>query len=128
MSVRMGKRLQPRQRRLAAALAALPPGGEVGGLLAEMGVRESVYRGWLRDEAFVREVERAAEAGADAALPRVWQALVAKCENGDTAAIKLYFELKGRYRQSVDVRGLEKEQGQLEAILRQLAPDWGETT
>ena len=42
----------------------------------------------------------------DKELGAVWRALIKECKAGNVPAIKLYFELKGKYSQNVKVEGL----------------------
>lgn len=66
--------------------------------------RTSFYE-WLKKKEFVDYVASLVDKYTDSELSSVWKALIKKCENGDVSAIKLFFELKGKYRQSVDLTG-----------------------
>ena len=75
-------------------------------IMAECDVPRTTFYRWLREnEAFILYVNGLIDRYTDAELAKVWKALIRRCEIGDTQAIKLYFELKGKYNQSVNVSG-----------------------
>ncbi len=47
------------------------------------------------DEAFTAYLHRLVDGYCQGSLASVWEALIAKCRDGDMKAIKLYFDLKG---------------------------------
>ncbi len=67
--------------------------------------RSTFYKYWLKNDNFVEFVDKLIDRHTDAQLGSVWRALIKKCVAGDTQAIKLFFELKGKYKQRVDVSG-----------------------
>lgn len=67
--------------------------------------RNTYYTKWLRDEAFISYVDELIARYTDAELASVWRALIKQCTAGNVNAIKLFFELKGKYRQQIDVSG-----------------------
>lgn len=67
--------------------------------------RNTYYTKWLRDEAFTSYVDELIARYTDAELASVWRALIKQCTAGNVNAIKLFFELKGKYRQQIDVSG-----------------------
>lgn len=69
------------------------------------GLSERTFYRWMRDERYIAYVNSLLDRYTNAALPSVWRALIRKCNLGDTAAIKLYFELKGMYSQKHEVTG-----------------------
>ncbi len=86
--------------------------------LKEAGVRRSTFYDWMKNENFLAYMNSQIDKYTDGELAEIWKALLRKCRLGDTAAIKLYFELKGKYRTSIDVNtnvpnpyeGLTREQ------------------
>lgn len=78
----------------------------IGEMCAAVGVvRSTYYRYWLKNENFISFVNELIEKHTSAELGPVWRSLIRKCHSGDTQAIKLFFELKGKYKQQVDVSG-----------------------
>ena len=71
--------------------------------------RTTFYR-WLRDEEFNQYVNSLVERYTDAELPDIWKSLISRCKAGDVQAIKLYFEMKGRYSQNLNVKGIASVQ------------------
>lgn len=67
--------------------------------------RNTYYSRWLNDEKFTSYVDTLITRYTDSELSAVWRALIGQCKIGNVNAIKLFFELKGRYRHQVDVSG-----------------------
>ncbi len=75
-------------------------------IMEECNVPRSTFYRWLReDEEYIAYLNELIDKYTDAELSRVWKALLRRCISGDTQAIKLYFELKGKYKQNVNVSG-----------------------
>lgn len=70
-------------------------------LYEKLGISHQTFYKWIREEAIISHAEYLIEKYTDAELSSVWKALLKKCRDGDTQAIKLYFELKGKYKQEV---------------------------
>ena len=71
----------------------------------EADVSRTAFYEWLKKKEFVDYVASLIDKYTDSELSTVWKALIRKCEQGDVSAIKLFFELKGKYKQSVDLTG-----------------------
>ena len=72
-------------------------------ILEKAGVPRSTFYRWLREnQEFTDYISELVEKYTDGELATVWKALTGKCQSGDVSAIKLYFELKGKYKVSVD--------------------------
>ena len=63
----------------------------------DVGVARSTFYKWLKDEDYVSYIQELIDRYTDSELAAVWKALIVKCKTGDVQAIKLYFELKGKY-------------------------------
>ena len=75
-------------------------------LCGEIGVDRSTYYKYRRNNPKFREyVDDLIEKYTDSATAEVWRSLIKKCIAGDLNAIKLFFELKGKYKQQVQVDG-----------------------
>jgi acyl-CoA-binding protein len=64
--------------------------------------RRTFYN-WVGRKEFVDFVNGLIEKYTDAELAGVWGALARKAKTGDTHAMKLFFELKGKYKQVQEV-------------------------
>lgn len=82
---------------IAAELLANPDfSGTKEDVAREAGVtRQTLYR-WLRNPDFVELVNSLVTQYANAELAMVWKSLCKRIQDGDTRAIKLYFDLRER--------------------------------
>lgn len=95
--------LKPKQRRAAELLANPEFNGTITDLCAQVGVsRNSFYR-WMDSPVFLDYLEELIDKYTDSELARVWKALMRKIDQGEIQAIKLYFELKGKYNNGAGV-------------------------
>lgn len=86
----------------AAELLADPSyKGTRSAIIKQVGVSRTTFYDWFKNQNFVNYVNGLIDTYTDAELSSVWRALIKNCKNGDTRAIKLYFELKGKYKQEV---------------------------
>ena len=93
--------LSKKQREVAEMLANPDIKANKTEIIEQVGVpRTTLYR-WLKDPDFIKYVDSLTE------LSTVWKALIRRCICGDTQAIKLYFELKGKYKQQIEHSGAE---------------------
>ena len=72
--------------------------------IAEKGnvCRSTIY-GWLDDDNFRRALDKKIDTYTDSEMANIWKSLVRKAQAGDTQAIKLYFEMKNKYKQQIDI-------------------------
>jgi len=90
-----------------------------GEKLIEAGLTERTFYRWWADERYINYVNNMLDKCTNAELPTVWKALVRKCTLGDTAAIKLYFELKRmtpefKHRVAMDQERMELDKKKME--------------
>lgn len=90
-----------KQIKAAEKLANPDFDGTITQLCEEVGVARSTFYDWLGKEDFRAYVDSLIDRYTDSELSRVWKALMRQIDGGDIQAIKLYFELKGRYKQGV---------------------------
>ena len=99
--------LSKKQREVAEMLANPDIKANKTEIIEQVGVpRTTLYR-WLKDPDFIKYVDSLIDSYTDAELSTVWKALIRRCICGDTQAIKLYFELKGKYKQQIEHSGAE---------------------
>ncbi len=66
-------------------------------LYETVGISHDTFYRWIKEDAVIAYTESLINKYTDGELGAVWKALLHKCRSGDIQAIKLYFELKGRY-------------------------------
>lgn len=66
--------------------------------------RGTFYR-WKNDQDFIDLVNSKIDKYTDRETAKVWEALMKKAEDGDTRAIKLFFEMKNQYRDRKEITG-----------------------
>lgn len=93
------------QKKMAEMLANPDITGTKSEFCEEVGVNRVTLWKWLKKKEFTDYVSELIDKYTDAELGTVWKALINKCSSGDVAAIKLYFEVKGKYKQQIDISG-----------------------
>ena len=95
-----GKKLQ------AAQLLASPDfTGTITELLKQLNIGRTTFYRWMDDPEYIQYINSLIDKYTDSELSTVWKALIEQCKSGNTQAIKLYFELKGKYKQALDISG-----------------------
>lgn len=94
--------LNPKQIKAVEMLANPEFEGTITKLCSEVGVSRTTFYEWMGKAEFRAYLNRLIDRYTDGELSKVWHALLRNIEKGDTQAIKLYFELKGRYRQEIN--------------------------
>lgn len=100
--------------------------GSITDLCLKVGVARSTFYDWIGNEDFRAYVDELIDRYTDSELSRVWKALMRLIDRGNIQAIKLYFELKGRYKEGVGNFGghiQESEEDPLSASLRKYAEE-----
>lgn len=77
--------------------------GSITQLCQDVGVARSTFYKWMKEPDYLSYLQERIDRFTDCELSAVWKALIAKCKSGDVQAIKLYFELKGKYSLKVEV-------------------------
>ena len=68
-------------------------------------VSRSSFYVWQQEADFKGYIEFLIENFTDSELPNAWRALVKKANSGNIEALKLFFELKGKYKQEIAIDG-----------------------
>lgn len=110
-----GKKLQ-----MAELLASPEFNGTNKELYEAIGISHDTFYKWIKDPDILNYAGELIDKYTDAELSRVWKALINRCAIGDVQAIKLYFELKGKYKQSVDV----ENSGTIQIVIDKDADDY----
>ncbi len=108
MSAKVNKSgLSETQRKMAEMLA--DPESEhrtISEICEAVGIdRSTYYKHWRNSEKFRNYVDELIGKYTDSELASVWRVLIDKCLEGNVNAIKLFFELKGKYKQQVQLDG-----------------------
>ena len=98
--------LSAKQIKAAQMLANPEFKGNKTKLCEEVGVTRKTFYEWVQKAEFINYVNELIAAYTDGEIGGVWKALINRCLLGDVQAIKLYFELKGKYKQQVEHSGV----------------------
>ena len=124
MATKMDK-YKPSGKKLLMAKYLADP--EFQGTITELcflvGVARSTFYDWIGDTDFRTYVDELIDKYTDSELSRVWKALMKLIDKGDIQAIKLYFELKGKYKDTIGRNSVKKEE---QSNLLQLLAGTGE--
>ena len=98
-------KVKGKKRKMAEMLASPEFDGNISKLCDEIDVARSTFYRWYEDSDFVRYVEWLIERYSDSELANAWRALIKKANSGNVEALKLYFELKGKYKKEIAIDG-----------------------
>lgn len=112
-------KLSAKQKNAAEMLANPNIEATKSDIISAVGVSRTTFYRWLKEPEFTEYVNKLIEEYTDGELATVWKALIKKCESGNVAAIKLYFELKGKYKQAIEV-DTPQISGKLAAVFEQI--------
>ncbi|TCL39968.1 putative insertion element HTH domain-containing protein [Anaerospora hongkongensis] len=80
---------------------------------------------WMQDPNFVAYLNSLINQYTDAETAEVWKALIRKAKMGDVSAIKLFFEMKGMYKEQKKVEHTGEGGGPIDTELR-IVIDYGD--
>lgn len=69
----------------------------------KVGVSRTTFYNWQKDGDFAGYVEWLIDSYTDSELANAWKALIKRANGGNVEALKLFFELKGKYKQEVTI-------------------------
>ena len=92
-----------KQRKAAEMLANPDFDGNVSKLCENLNVARSTLYRWLANADFNGYVNWLTERYTDSELPMAWKALCKKIGEGNVEAMKLFFTLKDKYREKVEI-------------------------
>ncbi|MEH7082957.1 phBC6A51 family helix-turn-helix protein [Neobacillus drentensis] len=90
--------LTGKQIQIAQILADPSETRTITKMCEDEGVPRRTFYNWVGRAEFIDFVNSLVEKRTDAELAGVWGALARKARTGDSAAIKLFFEMKGKYK------------------------------
>lgn len=89
----------------------------------ELGVARSTIYSWLDDEEFKTAVDKKIEKYTDSQEAHIWKSLINKAKDGNVRAIKLYFEMKNKYKDRKEITGKDGEPIEVEYDLSDLSDE-----
>ena len=95
------------KRRKAAEMLVNPEfDGNITRLCSQLSVARSTLYRWFDESDFNGYINWLIERYTDSELANVWRSLIKKAtQGGDVQAQKLYFELKEKYKQKLEIEG-----------------------
>ena len=66
-------------------------------------ISKSTFYRWKDEQEFIDMVNEKVDKYTDQALPDVWESLIEEATSGSVRAQKLYFEMKNKYKQRVEL-------------------------
>lgn len=94
-----------KKKEMAEKLANPDFTGTIGELCKSVGIARSTFYKWTDDPEYRQYIDKLIEKYTDSELSAAWKALINRALSGDVPALKLYFELKGKYKQNVTLDG-----------------------
>ena len=87
----------------AAEMLADPTVSSKREVYETLNIPESTFYDWMNKQEFIDMINEKIDKYTDRELAEVWKSLIKEAKMGDTRAIKLFFELKGKYKQEIDI-------------------------
>lgn len=98
--------LKPKQRKLAEMLCDPDNDMTITAMCKELKVSRQTFYNWQKNMSFNGYVEFLIESFTDSELPRAWKTLVRRAvEDGNIDALKLFFSMKDKYKEELNVKG-----------------------
>lgn len=94
-----------KRRKAAERLVDPEFDGNISALCKEIGVARSTFYRWMDDADFKGYLDYLITKYTDSELANVWRATIKSAVEGNPSSQKLFFELKGKYKQQVEVGG-----------------------
>ena len=92
-----------KRKKVAEMLANPDFTGTITELIETIDVPRTTFYRWLEDEQYISYINSLIERYTDSELAAVWKSLVRECKKGNVQAIKLFFEMKGKYTEKIKI-------------------------
>ena len=92
------KGLTKKQKMTADALTNISYEGTLEDICQDFSISKDTLYQWLAEEEFRSYMDLILSGKTLSAMTSVWKSLLNQCAEGNIQAIKLYFELKGKYK------------------------------
>ena len=73
--------------------------GDITELCEKLQIKPSKFYHWLENPDYRNYINSTIERYTDSEMCRVWKSLISNAVSGNASAQKLYFEMKGKYKQ-----------------------------
>ncbi len=103
MAEKENKDFTAQQRAVAEQLANPDFAGTITDLCKKVKISRNAFYQWMKDPEYLQYIDELISRYTDSELAAVWKALIRKAKQGDVKAIKLYFEMKGKYREKANI-------------------------
>lgn len=98
--------LKPKQRKLAEMLCDPDNDMTITAICKELKVSRQTFYNWQKNMSFNGYVEFLIDSFTDSELPRAWKKLVKRAVvDGNIDALKLFFSMKDKYKEELNVKG-----------------------
>ena len=92
------KKLTKKQKTVADALTDISYDGTLEDICCQYDITTDTLYTWLAEDIFRKYMDLILNGKTFSAMTGVWKSLLNQCAEGNIQAIKLYFELKGKYK------------------------------
>lgn len=106
INVSTTEKINLKQKKAAKILIGDSFDGSFKGICEKVGISEKTFCQWLEDEEFLKYLLNLVEKYTIGEVAAVWKSLLEQCIKGNIQAIKLYFELKNKYKQDTNVAAM----------------------
>lgn len=117
MEKKKEKRTDIKRKKVAELLADPDYLGNIKQICEKADISRSTFYRWLEEEEFKKQVDNIIGIYTDAELGAVWKALIRECKKGEIPAIKLYFELKNKYKPETPKFDFNMSGGTIKVVL-----------
>lgn len=97
--------ITPKQKKVAEMLADFCEPMTYSEIIEESKISKATFNKWIGDRNFTEYTNSLVEKYTDIELCQVYKALCKKAKSGDVSAMKLFFEMKGKYKNQVEFSG-----------------------
>ncbi len=98
--------LKPKQRKLAEMLCDPDNDMTITAICKELKVSRQTFYNWQKNMSFNGYVEFLIDSFTDSELPRAWKTLIKRAVvDGNIEALKLFFSMKDKYKEELNVKG-----------------------
>lgn len=98
-------RVKGKKRQMAELLVNPDCNLTVTEMCEQVGISRTTFYNWQKDSEFNGYVNFLIDSFTDSELATAWKALVSKMKSGSLEALRMFFELKGVYKQGTPVGG-----------------------
>lgn len=110
------KRLSKKQLAVAELLADPSFMGTITELCARCDVPRRTFYNWRDEPLFCEYVDSLIDKYTDSELASVWKSLIRACMDGNVQAMRLYFELKNKFKENIKTNAAGEDDALTKAL------------